>query len=129
MQKNTLTSEQKNVLINKGTEAPFSGAYDDFYQKGVYVCGWCNTPLYNSESKFDAGCGWPAFDDEIPGSVARHDESDGRTEITCAHCGGHLGHVFNGEYSTPKNVRHCVNSLALQFIPEEQELPPVADNK
>lgn len=124
MTKNTLTPEQEHVLVLKGTEAPFSGKYDNFYEKGTYICGWCNNPLYQSETKFDAGCGWPAFDDEIPGAVARHPEADGRTEITCAQCGGHLGHVFNGEYLTDKNVRHCVNSLALQFIPEGQELPP-----
>lgn len=128
MQKNNLTPQQKMILVDKGTEAPFSGTYDDFYQKGTYVCGWCNNPLYTSESKFDAGCGWPAFDDEIPGAVDRHLDADGsRTEITCAHCHGHLGHVFDGEYITPKNVRHCVNSLALTFIPEGQELPVVAD--
>lgn len=128
MNKNNLTPEQESVLKFKGTEAPFSGQYDDFYQTGTYVCGWCNNPLYKSENKFDAGCGWPAFDDEISGAIARHSESDGRTEITCAHCGGHLGHVFNGEYLTDKNVRHCVNSLALTFIPVGDPLPSVADN-
>ncbi len=127
MNKNILTEEQENILKYKHTEAPFSGTYDNFYEKGTYVCGWCNAPLYKSENKFDAGCGWPAFDDEIPGAVARHPEADGRTEIVCAHCGGHLGHVFNGEYLTDKNVRHCVNSLALQFIPEGQQLPEIAD--
>lgn len=129
MSKNLLTPEQENILKYKHTEVPFSGTYDDFYEQGIYVCGWCNSPLYQSSSKFDAGCGWPAFDDEIPGAVARHVESDGsgRTEITCAHCGGHLGHVFNGEYLTDKNMRHCVNSLALQFIPEGQDLPVVAE--
>lgn len=109
----------------KHTEAPFSGKYDDFYEQGIYMCGSCNAPLYKSETKFDAGCGWPVFDDEIPESVARHPEADGRTEIVCAH----LGHVFEGEYITPKNVRHCVNSVALTFIPAGQPLPPVADEK
>lgn len=128
MNKNDLTPQQHHVMVEKGTEMPFSGEYDSHYEKGTYVCGWCNNPLYASESKFDAHCGWPAFDDEIPGAVARHLDADGiRQEITCAHCGGHLGHVFNGEYITPKNVRHCVNSLALKFIPDGQPFPPVAD--
>ena len=128
MKKNDLTPEQYNVLAKGDTEMPFSGEYDDHYQKGIYVCGWCNNPLYTSEDKFDAHCGWPAFDDEIPGSVARKlHPGEIYTEISCAHCGGHLGHVFNGEYLTDKNVRHCVNSVALKFIPEGQSLPPVAD--
>lgn len=127
MVKNILSPEQEAILKHKETEAPFSGVYDDFTESGTYLCGWCNTPLYTSESKFDAGCGWPAFDDEIPGAVARHPEADGRTEITCAHCGGHLGHVFMGEYLTDKNVRHCVNSLALQFVPTGEPVPPVAE--
>jgi len=127
MKKNTLTPEQKMVLVDKGTEAPFSGVYDNHYEKGTYLCGWCNTPLYKSESKFDGHCGWPAFETEIPGAVARHLDADGRrTEITCAHCSGHLGHVFEGEYITPKNVRHCVNSLALTFIPDGKPFPAVA---
>ena len=128
MKKNQLTPQQHHVLAEKGTERPFSGEYDNNYESGTYVCGWCNNPLYTSDSKFDAGCGWPAFDDEIPGAVAHHLDADGRREeITCAHCGGHLGHVFKGEYITPKNTRHCVNSLALTFIPASQSLPEVAD--
>lgn len=128
MKKNNLTPQQYNVLANRDTEMPFSGEYDNHYDKGTYVCGWCNNPLYKSEDKFDAHCGWPAFDDEIPEAVARHLDADGRrTEITCSHCGGHLGHEFKGEYITPKNTRACVNSLALTFIPEGQTLPPVAD--
>lgn len=128
MKKNDLTPEQYDVLANHATERPFSGEYDNHYEKGTYVCGWCNAPLYNSESKFDAGCGWPAFDDEIPGAVKQVLDPDGvRTEIRCAHCDGHLGHVFEGEYITPKNTRHCVNSLALTFIPEGKSLPSVAD--
>ncbi len=128
MKKNDLTPEQYRILAEHGTEMPFSGEYDNHYEKGAYVCGWCNNPLYKSDSKFDAGCGWPAFDDEIPGAVKHILDPDGiRTEIRCAHCDGHLGHVFQGEYITPKNVRHCVNSLALKFIPEGQPLPPVAD--
>ncbi len=128
MIKNDLTSEQYDVLAKGDTEMPFSGKYDNHYQQGIYLCGWCNNPLYTSEDKFDAHCGWPAFDDEIPRSVARKIRpGEIYTEILCAHCGGHLGHVFNGEYLTDKNVRHCVNSVALKFIPEGQPLPPVAD--
>lgn len=128
MKKNDLTPQQYNVLVEHGTEMPFSGEYDKHFESGIYVCGWCNNPLYKSDSKFDAECGWPAFDDEIPGAVKRVLDADGRrTEIRCAHCDGHLGHVFEGEYITPKNTRHCVNSLALTFIPEGQSLPPVAD--
>ncbi len=129
MNKNTLTPEQENILKYKHTEAPFSGAYDDFYQKGTYICGWCNNPLYQSETKFDAGCGWPAFDDEIPGAVIREGDKHPifGTEIVCAHCHGHLGHVYDGEHFTEKDVRHCANSLALQFIPEGKPLPEIAD--
>jgi methionine-R-sulfoxide reductase len=129
MKRNTLTKEQEEVLIHGSNEWPFTGKYDNFYEKGVYVCGWCNAPLYLSDNKFDAGCGWPAFDDEIKGAITRHLELDGRTEIRCAHCGGHLGHVFEGEGFTEKEVRHCVASLALNFIPAGQPLPPVADEK
>ena len=117
-----LTPEEDAVIVHKQTEAPFSGKYDAFFEKGVYKCRRCGTPLYISESKFDAGCGWPSFDDEIKGAVKRTPDSDGtRTEISCAACGAHLGHVFEGEYSTPKNVRHCVNSLALEFIPATKD--------
>lgn len=127
MKKNDLSPQQYRVMVQHGCEMPFSGEYDQKFEKGMYVCGWCNAPLYTSSSKFDAGCGWPAFDDEIPGAVER-DPMDGMwEEIHCMHCKGHLGHVFEGEYFTPKNVRHCVNSLALKFIPEGQPLPPVAD--
>ena len=128
MKKNELDPQQFHTLVEGGTEMPFSGEYDNHYQQGIYLCGWCNNPLYTSEDKFDAHCGWPAFDDEIPGSIARKlRPGEIYTEILCAHCGGHLGHVFNGEYLTDKNVRHCVNSVALKFIPEGQPLPPVAD--
>lgn len=128
MKKNDLTPQQYNVLAKDNTEMPFSGEYDNRYETGTYVCGWCNNPLYKSEDKFDAHCGWPAFDDEIPGSVARKlRPGEIYTEISCAHCSGHLGHVFNGEYLTDKNVRHCVNSVALKFIPDGHPLPSVAD--
>ena len=105
--------------MNSYTEPPFSGEYDDFFKKGVYVCKKCNNPLFTSETKFDAGCGWPAFDKHFPNAVKQLPDPDGmRTEIQCANCGAHLGHVFTGEMFTATNTRHCVNSYALKFIPE-----------
>ena len=113
---NKLTPQEEDVIVNKATEAPFTGEYENHSQKGVYVCRRCNSPLYRSEDKFDARCGWPSFEDEISGAVKRVSDSDGmRTEIICATCGGHLGHVFSGEGFTKKDTRHCVNSLSLKF--------------
>ena len=116
MKYNELTDEEKYVIENKGTEYPFTGKYNDFYKEGIFICKKCDAPLYKSEDKFKSGCGWPSFDDEITGAVKRVPDRDGRrVEIVCASCGGHLGHVFEGERLTSKDTRHCVNSISLNF--------------
>ena len=123
---NKLTPVEEHIILHKGTERPFSGEYDDFYEEGTFVCRRCNAPLFSSQTKFDAGCGWPAFDENYPDAVKRLPDPDGRrTEIECANCGAHLGHVFLGERLTAKNTRHCVNSLSIRFFPAGQALPEV----
>jgi peptide-methionine (R)-S-oxide reductase len=126
MNYNKLTPEEERIIIDKATEAPFSGKYDNFYEDGTFICRRCNASLFSSKSKFDAGCGWPSFDESFQNTIKRIPDPDGiRTEIECVNCGGHLGHEFLGEHLTDKNTRECVNSLSIRFIPRGKELPKI----
>ncbi len=121
---NKLTAAEEKIIIGKATEFPFTGKYDGFYEDGTYICRGCNAPLFSSKSKFSSGCGWPSFDETLPNAIERLPDPDGmRTEIECANCGAHLGHEFVGEHLTDKDTRECVNSLSIQFISKEKELP------
>ncbi len=127
---NTLDAEEARIIVGQGTEVPFSGEYDRLFAPGIYLCRRCNAPLYDAKTKFDAGCGWPAFDADFPKAVKRLADTDGRrTEIRCTHCDAHLGHVFLGEHLTDNNTRHCVNSLSLRFIVAGKELPSVLNKE
>ena len=115
-----LNKEEYEILANKGTEAPFTGEYNDHYEPGFFVCRACSNKLYESNTKFNSGCGWPSFDDEVDGAIVRYEDNSlgrRRTEICCSKCDGHLGHVFHGEKITEKDTRHCVNSLSIKFVP------------
>lgn len=117
---NNLSKQEAHIILNKGTEMAFSGEYNSFKGQGFFVCRQCEQSLYKTSDKFNSGCGWPSFDDEIQGAIKRIPDPDGRrTEIVCSNCEGHLGHVFKGERFTSKNTRHCVNSLSLRFVSNE----------
>ena len=130
VKKKKLTPQEERVIIHKATEPPFKGEYDNFYENGTFICKRCNAPMFSSEGKFDAGCGWPSFDESYPNSIKRVPDPDGiRIEIQCANCGGHLGHEFVGEGFTHKDTRDCVNSLSIRFIPKTKELPKIIINE
>jgi len=125
---NQLTVKEQSIIKDHQTEAPFSGEYDNFFEPGTFICRQCNAPLFSSQAKFEAHCGWPAFDASFPNALRRLTDPDGhRTEIRCNHCGGHLGHEFIGEQFTETHTRHCVNSLAIRFIPEKENLPQILE--
>lgn len=127
---NKLTPQEEDIIENKGTESPFTSEYDNFYEDGVYICKKCNAPLFSAESKFDAGCGWPAFDENYPDAINKVPDIDGkRIEIQCANCEAHLGHVFEGEHLTDKDTRHCVNSLSIRFIPDGKNPPLLLNDR
>lgn len=124
MNYNKLTPDEESVVVDKVTEPPFTGEYDNFYEDGTFICRRCNMPLFSSKSKFDSGCGWPSFDEYFPNAIKRVPDTDGiRTEIECSNCKSHLGHEFLGEHLTDKNTRECVNSLSIRFVPKGKELP------
>jgi len=121
---NELNATEQHVILGKGTDRPGDHGYTKTKDAGTYICRQCNAELYNSEDKFDSHCGWPSFDDEIEGAVTRHPDADGRrVEIVCANCEGHLGHVFEGEHLTDKNVRHCVNTTSMILVEAGKPLP------
>ena len=123
---NELTAEESHVIVDKGTEQPFTGEYTNSKNAGTFICRRCNAPLYRSDDKFDSHCGWPSFDDDISEAVERHQDADGRrTEIVCRNCGGHLGHVLHGEGATPQNTRHCVTSISMSFVANDRALRAV----
>lgn len=123
---NELNDAEAHVILRKGTERPYTGQYTDLSEQGTFICRQCNLPIFRSSDKFHSNCGWPSFDDDIHGAVRRAPDADGRrVAILCANCGGHLGHVFEGEGFTPKDTRHCVNSVSMLFVPEGEPLPEV----